>query len=200
MTTHAWTTTADVPPAAWAAMCADMSTLLMVTSDSGATVTSLDGVHAPQLDGGRIAFTVTTAGGAPVTVDFTRAAGSGEVVTNSPLTGGLVHAALDRAARHFAALLSVATDADTATRAVAAELTGGLFGAGDRALVGLTAPAPVAAALADVVADALARVNTAAPESGLTGRLQALIAELSHELAGRTQADTLLSASGAPLG
>src|SRR5947208_454094 len=114
MATHSWITAADVPPAARAAMSADMRVLLTVTASSGAAVPGL-AAGPPGPDADRIAFVVSTPGGGPLSVDFHRAAGSGEVETSALLTGGLVVAALERARTHFRALVTITSDADTGT-------------------------------------------------------------------------------------
>lgn len=195
MTTHTWVTTATVPTAPWAAMCADMATLLAIAAASpGAAVTHPSGEGPPQLDAAGIAFTVTTPGGGPLTVTFTRQAGTGECVTNSPLTDGLVVATLARARRHFGALLTTDTDAGTAAKAAARRIAAELFDAGDRALVGQVGePAAQAARLvADVVAQALRTVTERDPAAAVPARLQAVIDELSAERDGWVAAGVLV--------
>lgn len=199
MATHTWTTVGDIPPAKWAAMCAEMRTLLTVTATgAGATVTGPAGTGDPILDGDRIAFCVTTAGGPPVVVDFPRTAGTGTVATSSAVTGGLVLLALRRAVRNFAALLpeaNVVSDADREAAAFAQALEEGLFGADDRAVIGLTVAPAAEQVLTDLLVAAGRRVTgSGAPTGrGVLELLDAVAAELAAERSGRALAAQLLT-------
>lgn len=194
MTRHEWTTSADVPPARWAAMGADMRALLAVVAAGGATVAGPDGTGAPVIDAERLAFTVVAPGSGPVTVDFHRAAGTGEVRTTAATTGGMVIAALERARQNFAALFTYTSDADTATRGAAARIAADLYAPADRAVAGMAAPSP-AAAVRDVVAHTLAEVTAPdgpAGDKDLETLLATVIAELSAYRAGWVAAGALV--------
>lgn len=182
-TTTSWTTTADVPPGPWATMVADMRALLGVSSAAGATVTDPTSGGPPTLNDDCIDFTVQApaAGSAPLTVTFTRAAGTGQVVTNAPTTSGLVVAAVSRAAQHWGLLLTWTTDADTRSQAVADGLVEALFGAGDRAVIGvqaLTVEDQVAQIGTRAKDQALAKARAAGTTLTVDAGLAATIAEL----------------------
>lgn len=169
MTTTSWTTTSDVPPSAWAALVSDIRTLLGLLGAGGAKVTDPSGSTAPVLGAERIAFTVTLPERGPLTVQFTRAAGDGQVETSSPLTDGLVLAALQRAGRHWGQLLTSTSDAGTEARAICSTVVEGLFGAGDRNVVGgaaLSVPAQVQQAVAEAQ-DVVARAEFAEQQAAV---------------------------------
>jgi hypothetical protein len=186
-----------------------MRALLAVTAAGGATITGPDGTGAPVLSEARLAFTVTTPGGGPLVVDFTRAAGAGQVTTGHMLTTGLVVATMARARRHFGALLSVTGSYSDAERATGAQVQAGavadrlievLFDDGDRSLVGTFGPASAQHQMEEVVARTVHDVNAGLPTAGLLTRLEALIAALTAERVGRLAADAMLAPGSTPLG
>lgn len=192
MSTTTWTTSADIPPNAWAALVADVTRLLGVVAAGGSTVTNTTGSTGPELGAERIAFAVTAPQSQPLVVTFTRAAGTGEAVTSAPHTTGLVLAAVHRAARHWGQLLTYATDADTTARSVARAIGEALFGAEDRALAGDPGMSP-ASQMWEIVTAAHGRVVTGTPPGTLAPTLLgALIGELSAELDGAAIAGDLL--------
>lgn len=189
MTTTRWTTTATIPPAAWAAMTADIQALLAVSAAGGATVTGANGNAHPTLTDLTIAFTVTAPKSQPLTVQFQRTPGDGEVVTGAPHTDGLVLAALDRAAYHWGALLTYETDADTTAQAVARQLHTRLFEADDAAVTGITGMG-----IPSRVGQILSRAQGAATpgeDTTLLDHLDAVIAEIQAERAGIAIAESL---------
>lgn len=187
MTLQTWTTRADVPPAAWAAMCSDVRDILTVTAaTTGGTVTAPGGSAPPIITGERIAFTVTTPGGGPLTVDMTRTAGSGQVETSAVHTTGLVYLTLMRAGKHWGPLVQTTSDAGTQARAFADALRERLFGPADRALTGGYPLAPVDQARG-IVRTAFERLtDPARPQpDDVVGYLTAAITELTAERDGR---------------
>lgn len=198
-TTTGWTTSADIPPAPWAAAVSDIRRILDVVVATGAKVTSPDGLAGPVLDDNDIGFMVQAAAPAPpLTVQFTRVAGTGTVVTNSPVTGGLVLAALNRTSHYWRSLLTFGTDADTMTRAVATSLVEGLFGAADRALAGAR-PLTELDRYGNVATTALSRVAATVDDTRpLTDHLTLLVSELTAERNGAATALKLLAPPPAP--
>ncbi|ADB76162.1 hypothetical protein [Geodermatophilus obscurus] len=188
-----WATTADVPPAAWAAMSSDMRDVLAVTAAGGATVTHPDDPAGPPLfTPATIAFRVTTPDGPPLTVEVKRAAGSGRVETSATRTTGLVHLTMTRAAQHWGALVRTDSGADTRARAFADALGETLFGAADRA-VGGGIPLPPVETARGITRAAYERAAADAPPGGdVVGYLNAAIAELTEERDGRALAAAAL--------
>lgn len=140
MTTTTWTTTGDIPAGPWAQLVSDTKLLLGAMITGGSKVTGPDGRSAPQLGEQRVSFIVTAADRSPLAVNFHREVHDGEVETASTLTDGLVLMLVRRATKHWGALVSTSSDADTAARTVAAELAEALYGAGDRAVSAYPAP------------------------------------------------------------
>lgn len=197
MTTTTWSTTADIPLNAWTPLVADMRALLDVAATGGATVTNPTGAGAATLTDDTIAFTVQAAPPAPpLTVQFTRTAGDGEVTTSAATTGGLVVAALTRAARYWGPLLTWSTEADTKAHAVARELVEGLFGEGDRA-TGAPPLMPAASRAFAVAARALEAVAGDGAKD-LPAYLTAAVAELTAERDGAAIAGAMLTPKAAP--
>lgn len=194
MTSTGWTTAATVPPAPWAAMCADMRVLLAVSAAGGARVTNPAGNGPPVIGEDVIGFAVTAPQSQPLVVEFTRAAGQGQAVTAAPHTTGLVVAALDRARRHWGQLLTVTTDADVTAQAVATALGEALFGDTDRAVTGVadTPPAVQAARVADAARDRALRARYTDRTLGMVDCLDAVLAELTAERAGYAVAAGML--------
>lgn len=201
MTLHTWTTAADVPPSAWAAMTADVDVLLASWAQvGGATVTGPSGAGPAVLDGDSIAFAITLPGAPSLAVTFTRAAGKGSTSTNGHVTDGLVVVALTRAALHWGALLTWSSEASTAARAVAEVYGQRLFADGDRALAGLPplaqAQTDPAGTVAEFAQAAVGRVQAGAAATyalDTLGFLAALIVELQAEHDGRATAAALLA-------
>lgn len=188
MTTTSWTTTADIPPAPWAAAGADIRRLLAVTAAGGAKVTGPTGIGNPVINETTIAFTVTAPGSQPLTIRFDRAAGTGSATTSAPHTDGLVLAAVHRAVKHWGALVEITSDADTTSQAAGRTLLDGLFAADDDAVTG-TGTVPVWVQLAQIVGRA---ANAAEDAADLGAALDAVIAQLTAERAGITAATALL--------
>jgi hypothetical protein len=189
VTVTTWSTSAEIPPAAWGALLADLRTLLAVAASGGATVTDPDGTGEPVLAADRVAFTVDTADGPPLTVEFPRVPSTGTATTTSTATSGLVLAALARTARHLGSLFAYETDADTPARAFAAALADALFADDDRAVAGT--PPPGVTALAEAVLATIRAHLADAPPANLLDYLDAVAAELAAELAGRRAAASL---------
>lgn len=187
--TTTYTTSGDVPPAAWAALLADMRRLLQILAADGTAVTGPDGAAEAELDDDTIAFTATAPSLPPLTVRFQRAAGSGETSTSHPATTGLTLAAMTRAARHWGQLLAWSSDADITARALGDTLVEALFGEDDRAVAGV-APMSVPSQVGQMTAAALA-ASTDAPT--LLAGLDDVIGVLQQRRAGIAAALALLA-------
>lgn len=188
MTTTTWTTTADIPPAPWAAAGADIRRLLAVTAAGGAKVTGPTGTGNPIINESTIGFTVTAPGSQPLTIRFDRAASTGSATTNAPHTDGLVLAAVNRAVKHWGALVAVETDAGATSLAAGRTLLDGLFAADDDAVTG-SGGVPMRVQLAQITGQA---VDAADALGDLGSALDAVIARLTAERAGIAAATALL--------
>jgi len=182
MTRTSWATTGDVPAGPWATLSSDLRTLLGVMAAGGATLTNPAGTGGPSFTAEAIGFTVTLPDRGPLTVEFRRKAGEGTVETSSPMTDGLVLAAVQRAQRAWGLLVSVTSDAGTEARAIAATVTEALYGAGDRAVAGgaaLDVRGKVDQAIAEVL-DTVARDEQIAVEDALQAVRQADLETEDH--------------------
>lgn len=153
MTTTSWATTGDVPAGPWAALSSDLRTLLAVMTAGGAKVTNVAGTAAPTFTAETIGFTVTVNDRGPLTVEFKRKANTGTVETSSPMTDGLVLAAVARAAKAWGQLLTFTSDAGTEARAICSTVVEALYGDADRAVAG-GAPLPVPNSVARAIGEA----------------------------------------------
>lgn len=193
MTTTSYTTTGDIPPSAWAALLADMRRLLTVLEADGTAITGPTGTGEALLTDEQIGFTATAPQTPPLTVTFTRAAGSGQTQTGHPATTGMTLAAMSRAARHWGQLFTWTSDADLVARALADTLATGLFGEEDQAVTG-TAPLSMPSRAGQLMAEA-AQVAAAADTQSTTlvGHLDAVIAALTAMRTGIAAAQQLLT-------
>jgi hypothetical protein len=190
MTTTSWTTTEDVPPSRWAALAADLRTLLGVMAAAGATATNLTADGPPVFTDNTLAVSVQLPDREPLAVEFHRAAGTGTITTSSPLTDGLVLTAMARAQTHWGQVLTYGSDAGTAAHAIRDVIATQLFAAGDRAISGTGGPVLAAQRVWEYAAQAIAaHADTA---TNLADLLERVVGELTLRRGGVATALALL--------